>query len=158
MSFEKLAADAKPEKTTQEIDEMISALDRWRNKLEKNEKYYEKRRKELPEKLYHITTRQKLKQILEEGLEPSKLIFENKEVVSLSDDIDFAVKIATKTQHTTPSNLVVLEIDTGYLIPSRIENYLREADSDNPDSLDAAAIHEVHYESNIPPEVIRLIK
>lgn len=94
---------------------------------------------------------------MQEGLDPSKLYLENREVVSLSDDIDFAIGVARVTNNTSPKNLVVLEIDTKYLTPSRIHNYLREAEPDNPDYMEAAAIHEVHYELTIAPEAIKMV-
>lgn len=146
-------------------EEMIGEVDRFiettrlrLKEIDYQEARYEKRRKPLPEKIYHVTTRENAEQIAREGLDPSKLYFENHEVVSLSDDIDFAIGVARVTQETNPRNLVVLEIDTRYLTPSRIHNYLREADPDHPDPLEAAAIHEVHYESTIPPDAIKIIK
>lgn len=118
----------------------------------------EAREIKIPAKLYHVTKRANVNQILAEGIDPSSLIFESKEVVSLSDDIPFALSVAERTQDVPAKDLVVLEIDTAYLTPSRIENYLRKADPDEPNALKAAAIHEVHYETNIPPEAIKVIQ
>jgi RNA:NAD 2'-phosphotransferase (TPT1/KptA family) len=119
---------------------------------------FEKRRKPLPEKLYHITTRQNAEQIMAEGLDPTRLIFEDRDVASLSDDIEFALNVAEETQNTKRDNLVILEIDTRYLTPSRIHNYLMKADPDNPKPIEGAEVHEVHYELNIPPEAIKILK
>ncbi len=146
------------EKMMKEIDDFTEAMHRRLNELDEQEARYEKRRKPLPEKLYHVTTRENAQQIMREGLDPSKLYFEDREVVSLSDDIDFAIGVARVTRDTSPQNLVILEIDTLHLTPSRIHNYLREAEQDNPDPMEAAAIHEVHYESTISPDAIKIIK
>lgn len=147
-----------PEELMREIDELTEAAYRRLDEIDEQEALYEKRRKPLPEKIYHVTTRENAQQIMQEGLDPSKLYFEDRKVVSLSDDIDFAIGVARITQNTNPHNLVVLEIDTEYLTPSRIHNYLREAEPDNPDPMEAAAIHEVHYESTISPVAIKIIK
>ncbi len=140
------------------IDEFHEEMRRRLDEIDEKEAAYEKRRKPLPEKLYHVTTRQNAQRIMREGLDPSKLIFEDREVVGLSDDIDFAMRVAQETQQTIAGNLVILEIDTRHLMRSRIENYLRTADPENPDPLEAAAIHEVHYESTIPPDAIKIVK
>ena len=147
-----------PEEMMKEIDEMYEAAHRRLKILDEQEARYEKRRKPLPEKIYHVTTRENAQQIMREGLDPSKLYFEDREVVSLSDDIDFAIGVARVTRDTSLQNLVVLEIDTQYLTPSRIHNYLRIAEPDNSDPMEAAAIHEVHYESIISPDAIKIIK
>lgn len=147
--------DSEAEKMMREIDKIT---ERRYKEIDEQEARYEKRRKPLPEKIYHVTTRENAQQIMREGLDPSKLYLEDHEVVSLSDDIDFAIGVARVTQNTNPNNLVVLEIDTDYLTPSRIHNYLRKAEPDNPDPMEAAAIHEVHYESTIPPDAIKIIK
>jgi hypothetical protein len=60
------------------------------------------RRKPLPEKLYHVTTEKSAQQIIQDGLNPSKLYFEDREVVSLSDDINFAIRVAAETQNVDP--------------------------------------------------------
>lgn len=146
-----------PEELLKSIDEFTEAMKRQLKKIDEKEAYFEKRRKPLPEKLYHVTTRQNAQQIMREGLDPSKLILEDRKVVSLSDDIDFAIGVAEETQKTKKGNLVVLEIDTEYLTPSRAHNYLMKPDPDNPDPFEAAEIHEVHYESAIPPEAIKII-
>lgn len=122
------------------------------------ERYFESRRKKIPEKLYHVTTKQNAKQILREGIDPSKLYFEDREVVSLSDDKNFALNVAVITQNTDVKNLVVLEIDTRFLTPSRIDNYLTKADPENPNPIEGAEIHEVHYDSVIPPDAIKVVK
>lgn len=146
------------EEFSRSIDEFHKEMSRRLKVLDEREDYFEKRRKPLPAKLYHVTTRENAQQILREGLDPAKLYFEDREVASLSDDIDFAIGVARVTKNMAPRNLVMLEIDTQYLTPSRIHNYLRKADHNNPDPLEAAAIHEVHYESTIPPEAIKIIK
>lgn len=127
----------------------------------KNQDKERERKKPLPEKLYHVTTKQNISTILGgdgDGLNPTKLKFEDKEVVCLSDDIDFALRVAQNTQNTDPRNLAVLEIDTQYLLPSRTHNYLRKADPSASNPVDAAEIHEVHYDGNIPSDAIKLIK
>ena len=129
-------------------------LDEARRRLKK----WEELEMPIPEKLYHVTTRENAEQIMKEGLDPAKLIFDKSEVVSLSDDIPFALDVVSETQNTIPEKLVVLEIDTRHLTPSRIRNYLKKADPDNTSPLRGAAIHEVHYESTIPPEAIKIIK
>jgi len=140
------------------IDAMKEAIHSHLKELDEQEAYYEKRRKPLPDKIYHVTTRQNAQQILREGLDPSKLMYEDSEVISLSDNIDFAIGVARVTQNTTERNLVVLEIDTRHLTPARVHNYLRKADPGNPNPIDAAEIHEVHYESTISPDAIKIVK
>lgn len=144
------------EKFLVELENLQKEASQRRNKLYKQEEYREKRQKPLPDKLYHITTRQNADQIIRRGLDPSKLMFENRDVVSLSDNISFAMRIAQETQKTGFDDLVVLEIDTENLDRSLVENYLREADPDNPSPIEAAAVHEVHYGATIPPEAIRI--
>lgn len=139
----------------EKFDETISSR---RKELQEQEIQEKQREVMLPEKVYHVTTKQKAQQIIQEGLNPTKLIFEDKEVVCLSDDVNFAMNVASVTQNVAPQNLVVLEIDTQYLMPSRVHNYLRKADFDNSRSLDAAPIHEIHYDSIITPEAIKIIK
>lgn len=147
-----------PEEMIRKIDKFEEAMRLHLERIDEQEMRYEKRRKPLPEKIYHVTTRENAQQIMKEGLHPSKLYFEDHEVVSLSDDIDFAIGVARVTRNTSPQNLVVLEIDTEYLTPSRIHNYLREAEPDNPDPMEAAAIHEVYYESTITPDAIKIVQ
>ncbi len=72
--------------------------------------------------------------------------------------MDFAIGVARITQKTNHQNLVVLEIDTKHLTPSRIHNYLRKAEPENADPFEATAIHEVHYESTITPDAIKILK
>ena len=146
------------EELAKSVDKFNNALDEWSKWCNEDSRKFEKRRKPLPEKLYHITTRENAEQIMQEGLDPARLMAEDREVVSLSDDIDFAIGVAEETQKTKREQLVVLEIDTRYLTPSRVYNYLTEADPSNPNPVLAAAAHEVHYELNIPPEAIRIIK
>lgn len=140
------------------IGRMHEAAMKQLDEMDKKEAYYEKRRLPLPDKLYHVTTKQNAQQILREGLDPSKLYLEDREVVSLSDDIDYAIGVVRITQKTHPYSLAVLEIDTRHLSPSRVHNFLRKADPDNPNPLDAAAIHEVHYESVISPDALKIVK
>jgi hypothetical protein len=147
-----------PEEMMREIDEFTETMHRRLKEIDEQEARYEKRRKPLPEKIYHVTSRENAQQIMREGLDPSKLYLEDREVVSLSDDIDFAIGVARVTCDTIPQNLVILEIDTQYLTPSRIHNYLRKAEPDNKDPMEAAAIHEIHYESTITPDAIKVIK
>lgn len=138
-------------------EELLRSIDEFTEEMHRRHKKLDERRKPLPEKLYHVTTRQKAAQIMREGLDPSKLILEDREVVCLSDDINFALGVAGVTQKVSPQNLVALEIDTQYLTPSRIHNYLTKEDPENSDPIEAAAIHEVHYESTIPPEAIKIL-
>lgn len=116
----------------------------------------EAREKKIPEKLYHVTKKENLDSILQEGLDPQELYFHNDVVVSLSDDIDFAIQVAEETQHVPRSQLVILEIDPLYLTPSLVKNYLREADPD-AQGIDGLPIHEVHYTANIPPEAMHVV-
>jgi len=139
------------------IEEFNEEINRQLDEIDRQEAEFEKRRKPLPEKLYHVTTRQNAQKILREGIDPNKLMFEDREVVSLADDIDFAIGVARQTQKTSPGNLVVLEIETRHLRSSRIHNYLRKADPKNKNPLNAAEIHEVHYEATIDPEAINII-
>lgn len=142
----------------EDMQKMFKEISDSSREMHKRWEKEEAREVKIPAKLYHVTKRENVNQILAEGIDPSSLIFESKEVVSLSDDIPFALSVAEKTQNVRAQDLVVLEIDTAYLTPSRIENYLRKADPDEPNALKAAAIHEVHYESNIPPEAIKVVK
>ncbi|MEK7511705.1 MAG: hypothetical protein AAB575_01695 [Patescibacteria group bacterium] len=141
-----------------EVEECLEEMERILKERDKEEAYFESRRKPLPEKIYHVTTKENAEQIMREGLDPAKLYFENREVVSLSDEIDFALIVASATKNKSPEKLVILEIDTKYLTPSRIHNYLRREDPNNPDRLEGAAMHEIHYESTIPPEAMRIVK
>lgn len=139
----------------QKLNDEISAMSsEMYAKWEKDEA----REIKIPEKLYHVTKRSNVDQILQEGIDPSTLIFEDKDVVSLSDDIPFALSVAEQTQNISQKDLAVLEIDTAYLTPSRIENYLRKEDTTELNPVKAAAVHEVHYQSAIPPEAIKVIK
>ncbi len=140
------------------IDELLGSITSLSQEMHERFDKHESRIKPIPAKLYHVTKKSNVEQILAEGLESSTLMFEDTDVVSLSDDIPFALSVAEKTQKANQSDLVVLEIDTAYLTPSRIDNYLREEDPAEAKALDAAAIHEVHYQSAIPPEAIKIIK
>lgn len=133
-------------------------LDRKRKELEIEEKKIRSRELPIPDFLYHVTTRENAQQIRNEGIDPSKLYFEDKEAVSLSDDPEFAFRVAEKTQQINKRNLVLLKIDTQYLTPSRIESYLRTEDPNKEDLLKASAVHEVHYTATIPPEAIKIVK
>ncbi len=144
------------EKFSVELENLQKETSQYGDKLYEEERYREKRQKPLPDKLYHVTTRQNADQIIREGLNLSKLIFENRDVVSLSDDIFFAMRVAQETQKTDFDDLVILEIDAENLDRSVVENYLREADPDNPNPVEAAVIHEVHYGAIIPPEAIKI--
>ena len=135
------------------VDEISSLSAEMHEKFQK----HEDREMKIPEKLYHVTKRSNVNQILQEGIDPTSLIFEDKKVVSLSDDIPFALSVAEQTQKTSSKDLVVLEIDTAYLTPTQIYNYLREEDPTETNPLKASAIHEVHYQSTIPPEAIKVI-
>ncbi len=150
--------DIDKERMLNQIDDLIESMHKRLKELDEQEAKYENRRKPLPEKLYHVTTRENTQKIMSEGLDPSKLYFEEREVVGLSDDIEFALGVARLTQDEKPENLVLLEIDTHYLTPSRVHNYLREPEPENSDPLEAAAIHEVHYELTIPNEAIKIIE
>ncbi len=141
--------------------ESSSSLERLEDARRKSLEYMLRRlerEKPIPEFLYHITPKENLGSIMAEGLNPSKLIFEDKEVVGLADDIDFAVRVASTTQETKLQRLAVLRIDTSYLTPSRIDNYLREEDPEEENPIKAAVCHEVHYDTDIPPEAIEVVK
>lgn len=144
------------EKFLVEFENLQKEVDRYRDKLYEEERYLKERQKPLPDKLYHITTRQNADQIMRGGLDPSKLIFENRDVVSLSDDIPFAMRLVQETQKTNFDDSVIFEINTKNLNHSFVENYLREANPDNPNPIEASAIHEVHYGAAVPPEAIRI--
>lgn len=134
------------------LEEQISEI---REDLEQSKE----RQKPLPDELYHVTTRENYYNIINNGLDPSSLIFEDKEVVSLSDDIEFAKKVAEQTQTDTHHNsLVVLEVDTDELNSSEVDNYLREEDPNESDSVKSAECHEVHYNDEIPPDAISFKK
>ena len=82
------------------VNELMEEIDRFHDQLmkmleeqEKRLNYAEKRERPIPEKLYHATTKENAKQILREGIDPSKLIFENRDVVSLADDAEFALNV-----------------------------------------------------------------
>lgn len=77
--------------------------------------------------------------------------------MSLSDDIDFAKMVVAETQKAGSRGVVVLEIDTQYLTPSLVENYLRAEDPEEENPFERAEIHEVHYGSIIPPEAITVL-
>ena len=76
----------------------------------------------------------------------------------MSDNIDFAMGVAKETQNCDENELAVLEIETKFLTPSRTHNYLRKADPSNPNALESIDLHEVHYESSIPPDAIKILK
>jgi hypothetical protein len=139
-----------PQKFYEELDRMS------RENMKRLEKF-EKRQRPLPEFLYHVTKKENVAQILREGIDLSPLYFDAEHaVVGLSDDIEFAIGVAEVTQGVNRNHLAVLKIDTKFLTPSRIQNHLREADPAETKPLDASAVHEVHYESVVPPEAIKI--
>lgn len=139
-------------------EDQEKTLNKIENRIEKVRSSIEsakERQKPLPDELYHVTTREEYYNIINNGLQPSSLMFEDKEVVSLSDEVDYAKEIVETTQADTHHNsLVVLEVDTDELESKEIDNYLREEDPENPNSIEGAEIQEVHYNKKIPPEAI----
>lgn len=140
-------------------DELIMALDAQRERL-----YREMEREvPLPSVLYHVTLKKDVRRIIETGLKPSMLLDSDVPVVSLSDDLDFAVGVVCK-QHSIPEEeakkrLAVFEVETGYkgggMDQDNFRNYLRKADTEARGA-DAPEIHEVHYVGVVPPEAIVL--
>lgn len=113
----------------------------------------------LPEFLYHVTKKSNVRRIMQEGLRPSALYdsrFDS--AVSLSDDIPFAKEVVGITQEANTGSMAVLKINTQYLAEGRTRNHLKRADPQNPDRTKRFAIHEVHYEGDIPPEAIEVVK
>lgn len=49
---------------------------------------------------------------MRDGLQPSELMYDDSQVVSLSDTVQFALDCASQTQQVPPEDLVVLEITT----------------------------------------------
>jgi len=113
----------------------------------------------IPDFLYHVTNKSKVRKILQEGLQPSELLDSRFDpAVSLSDDIGFAKNVVSITQNIGERSMVTLKIDTRYLSPNRTRNYLRRQDPNNLDMVEGAARHEVHYEADIPPEAIEVVR
>lgn len=139
---------------------------------EKNRRQVELRRFEhpLPPVLYHITTKSSAERILAEGLSPSLRLQGDAEVVSMTDDINFGKRVATKTQKVkNPEDLIILQIDTNKLDRSSAESFLEEKMVDvllpefikilearNPQVLEEH-LHEVHYHGVVPPEAISML-
>jgi hypothetical protein len=112
----------------------------------------------LPRYLYHATTGGNFAQITQdgEGIKPSRLEFEDTEVVGLSDDPQFALKVASLTQRTPLERLKLIRVDVPFLAKDLIDNYLRKPDPKNPKPALRNGIHEVHYRDVIPPEAFEL--
>lgn len=131
------------------IHQMLAELDSAREHIAKDidnvDKIYYSR---LPVALFHATTQERAMQIAQDGLKPSKLQFEKKAAVSLSDTVKYAKFCASVTQNVNPSELVVLEITTQGLDRENMESYLL---LDNPhDSTEK--LHEVHSLVPISPD------
>lgn len=134
-------------------------------------KKYQRFEHRLPPVLYHITTKKKAESILSGGLNPSLLMEGNKEVVSLTDDIEFGKRIVAVTQKAeNPGDFVVLQINTARLERELAESFLEEKVKDilqqdlqeQIKKIDSRKLeeylHEVHYEGRISPEAISLYK
>lgn len=99
----------------------------------------------IPEKLYHVTTKENIKKIAESGnVKMSRAFFGPGEMVSLSDNIEHAKSIAMKTQKVPKSDLVVLEIDTSKLDDDEFRVY--------------PGFQEFHYKQEIPAEAYKIIE
>lgn len=141
-----------PESVATEVDNLLTSLKGMQDHL----KYLESREIELPDILYHATTRRNVMGIREQGLEPKPLYFGQDEVVCLSDDAQFALEVVSETQREKVERLKLLAIDKMWLRRRDVRSYLRKEDSANPDPMKAAAIHEVHYSDVIDPRSITL--
>lgn len=112
----------------------------------------------LPKVLYHATKRGNRTRIENEGIKPSKLIFSDDLVVSLSDDPGYAISVVCKQHDIPPEKVDVWQIETMRLQKAKIRNYLRKENKEEINPLKAYAIHEVHYYGLIEPEWIALLK
>lgn len=140
------------------LHEILAGLDEWADGLrtesdeevEAIEKIYHS---PLPVALFHATTSENARLIMTEGLVPSSLQFEDREVVSLSDSIAYAKFCASQTQGVSPDELAVLEVTTQGLDRERAKSYLLLANPVLPDE----PLHEVHYDEPISADWIHLL-
>lgn len=149
-SINKISAEdqTRNQELLQEIHNAIAELDaQTRQQRELTDEMYYSR---LPLVLFHATTSQKAKRIMLEGLLPQRLIYEDTEVVSLSDTIGFAKFCASTTQGVAPSDLAVLEITTQGLDRELAQSFLTLLNPVKPNEL----LHEVHYHAPISADFI----
>jgi hypothetical protein len=111
----------------------------------------EKPQKPIPSFLFHATPAFFVPNILQEGLIASKLPGEKNPVVCMSDSEEFAFFVASLTQQKM-GRIALFEVDTAYLTPSRIRNYLSNAD----DVLGTPPIREVRYVGDVPSYALTL--
>ena len=141
-----------PESVTTEVENLLTSL----KGMQDHVKYLESREIELPDMLYHATTQRNVMEIRKHGLEPKPLYFDQDEVVCLSDDAQFALEVVSETQSEKVERLKLLAVDKTWLRRRDVRSYLRKEDPGNPDPVEAAAIHEVHYSDAIDPRSIAL--
>lgn len=157
-AFEEQGGVPAPETTNEppsleQIHAMLADLDEWGRQLSRDaEEAYELEKKlygsPLPTALFHATTPDRAAQIREKGLQPSRLSFEDRDAVCLSDTIGYARFCASKMQGVPPEDLVVLEVTTEGLPRDRIRSYLSLSNPIEPDE----PLHEVHSEVPIQPD------
>jgi len=113
--------------------------------------------------LFHATTAEGAKAIARDGLMSSELMFDNSEVVSLSDTVKFALDCAAETRQMPREQLVVLEITTRGQDRDLFKSFLKFTVRDYeklaglpPSGLPDGPIHEVHFEGadGISPDFI----
>jgi hypothetical protein len=104
----------------------------------------------LPDALFHATTKDKAERIKEDGLNPSKLQYEDRKVVSLSDTVAYAKFCASQTNGVDPTELVILEVTTQGIDRENFESYLAFADPHDMNE----QLHEVHSIVPISPDWI----
>ena len=79
----------------------------------KSQKRYQRFEHRLPPALYHITTKEKVKKILTEGIKPSLRMEGDKSVVFLTDNMAFGKRVVVKTQKVeNPADFFILQINT----------------------------------------------
>lgn len=130
----------------QSIHAMVAELNKWagvtaESAAEEQEKIEKMYHTPLPEALFHATTRERAKSIMKQGLLPHQLIFDEEEVVSLSDTVKYAKFCASVTQGVPEDDLVVLEITTQGLDRELAKSFLHLPPPSQPD----VVMHEVHF-------------
>jgi hypothetical protein len=141
----------------EQIHILMAELDHWAAKLREDgslEAELAIYDSHLPEALFHATTKDAARRIMNFGLIPSPLIFEDRGEVSLSDTVDYALFCASETQGVDTSELVVLEVTTQGLERKSAKSYLR---LDNP-MTKGEKMHEVHYSKTINPDWIHELR
>lgn len=136
-----------PEESLQLIENLVDQLSIIAEELQRQEKL----RKPIPDILFHATPSLWIPNILQGGLIASTLPGEDHPVVCLSDSEEFAVEVASLTQQRM-GKIALIEVDTAYLFPSKIINYLSEAD----DILGTPTVEEVRYAGDIPKYALTL--